>query len=385
MAPAGGLSQRSEPVIGWAEGLDRLGLIDPTEWEDRKPPDIQWMVEGCFARGSVAILAGDGGLGKSLLMQQLCTAVSTGQRWLGLETMPARAMAVFCEDDKDELWRRQDRINQHYGSTMGSIAECFRPMTRAGQENALMTFEKFSDEPKFTPFWHVLKGAIDHLQADLVIIDTVADVFTGNEINRTQVRRFITHLRRLAIKIQGCVILTQHPSNTGMASGSGRAGSNAWHNSVRSRLYLTSRAMPAGMESDGTERFLQTMKNNYGPYGGKIGLRWKDGVFIRTDDNLGYPINVVDRLEADNLIRSGLRFLVENGTMVRSDTTSRAGLAHLIPQLPDSTGLSWQYVASAQERLVADASIKRVTLGSPPRVYLRCPDQCYPGETRPLL
>ncbi len=45
------------------------------------------------------MLGGDGGIGKSLVAQQLLTAAAIGQRWLELPTRPCKGIGFFCEDD----------------------------------------------------------------------------------------------------------------------------------------------------------------------------------------------------------------------------------------------------------------------------------------------
>jgi RecA-family ATPase len=249
-------------------------------WENAHAPALDWLVQGAFVKGSVAILAGDGGLGKSLLMQQLMTASWTGQNWLGMRTQKCRSLAVFCEDDIDELHRRQERINEHYGCGMRDL-EGVMIESRPGRDCVLMQFKQWGGDGRETPMLAQVKHAARTHGAKIVILDTVADVFSGNEVDRNQPRTFIRALRQLALEIQGVVILTQHPSNEGMASGTGRSGSTGWHNSVRSRLYLTK---PKGTDDTQTnERLLKTMKQNAGPFGGKISLTWEKGVFKLTD------------------------------------------------------------------------------------------------------
>jgi RecA-family ATPase len=76
-------------------------------------------------------------------------------------------------------------------------------------------------------------------RADVVIVDTIADVFAGSEIDRMQVNAFVKScLGRLAQEIGGSVIALGHPSMAGKQSGEGESGSTAWSNAVRSRLYL---------------------------------------------------------------------------------------------------------------------------------------------------
>lgn len=72
----------------------------------------------------------------------------------------------------------------------------------------------------------------------LVVLDTLADLFGGDENNRTQARRFIGICRHLAIETNCAVVLIAHPSLSGMASGRETSGSTAWDGSVRSRIYM---------------------------------------------------------------------------------------------------------------------------------------------------
>ena len=271
---------------------DDLSPINPVHWHDHRPPAYDWLVDGCFLRGTVAILAGDGGLGKSLLMQQLMTAAAVGEPWLGMATQRVRSLAVFCEDDEDELHRRQDKINYFYDCSYGDL-DPMRIESRAGRDCVLMKFKQWGDDGFLTPmFDQVWSAAVAH-RAQIVILDTVADVFSGNEVDRNQPRAFIRNLRRLAIAIQGVVILTQHPSVQGMQNGSGRSGSTGWNNSVRSRLYLTTKKMKDG-ESPGNDRVLKTMKANHSAMGGKINLTWENGVFVRTEEETERPYYAAD-------------------------------------------------------------------------------------------
>lgn len=261
---------------GRKSALEAFQPFTPADWIGKRPPDQQWMVEGCFLRGTVAILSGDGGLGKSLLLQQLMTCAALGRDWLGMKVQQCRTMAVFCEDDRDELHRRQWAINLHYDCDMGDIAEDLMIESRAGRDSVLMRFGRWGDDGQTTPLFHQIAYKAKEFGAQLLFLDTVADVFSGNEVDRNQPRRFISELRKLAIAMEGCVVLTQHPSVDGLASGTGRSGSTAWNNSARSRIYLTE-----DKKVPGNQRVLKTMKNNSAARGGKIALKWDRGVFVR--------------------------------------------------------------------------------------------------------
>lgn len=105
-------------------------------------------------------------------------------------------------------------------------------------------------------------------------IDTVADAYAGNEIDRQQTTQFVKMCQRLAQKANCSVAIIAHPSVAGMASGTGLSGSTAWHNKVRARAYMTA------VESDEDLREIKFMKNNYGRQGDSILVRWQAGVFV---------------------------------------------------------------------------------------------------------
>ena len=101
----------------------------------------------------------------------------------------------------------------------------------------------------------------------LIALDTAADMFGGNENDRSQVRQFIGLLRGLAITANAGVLLASHPSLSGITTDSGLSGSTGWHNSVRSRLYFKAAKAAEGDKANPDLRELEVRKNNYGPSG----------------------------------------------------------------------------------------------------------------------
>jgi RecA-family ATPase len=239
------------------------------------------MVEGCFAKGTVGMVSGDGGIGKSLLLQQLATVAAIGapggggRKWLGLDVRPGRVLFLGCEDDEPEMVRRQADINRHYGCEFGDLDEDLLLLPRVAQDNTLLEFENYTRKPKPTEFFNRIWARAAQFGAQYVIVDTATQTFRGNQLVELDVVAYISLLRRLAIKLQGVVIFTKHPSNTGRALGTGESGSVAWNNSVRSRLYLHE-------DKDGLQ--LAGMKSNYGPKLKALPLEWRQGVYVRPDD-----------------------------------------------------------------------------------------------------
>jgi RecA-family ATPase len=145
-----------------------------------------------------------------------------------------------------------------------------------------------------TPLFAALDSWLAEHRPVLTVLDTLADLFGGNEINRAQARQFIGMLRGLALRHETTVLLLAHPSLNGISSGSGSSGSTAWNNSVRSRIYLRRVTTPEGDEADTDARELEVKKANYGKTGLILPLRWQAGVFVAEVKAEG----ILDRLAA---------------------------------------------------------------------------------------
>jgi RecA-family ATPase len=256
-------------------GPNPLHPITPVSLKGLQVPVREWIVPEWIPCGVVTGLYGDGGLGKSLLAQQLQTAIALGSAWLALPVETGATLGVYCEDSHDELWRRQTDINAEYEIDFELAGVHWLP--RLGEDNLLMTFARGVGE--LTPFHsRVLDAALD-LKARLVIVDTAADTFGGNENDRSQVRQFVSRaLGSIAQKINGAVLLCAHPSRSGLSSGEGDGGSTGWSNAFRSRLYLRAPDHENGEKPDPNARVLERRKANYASRNDEIRLRWRNGV-----------------------------------------------------------------------------------------------------------
>lgn len=266
-------------------------------------PPRDWVVPQRVPGRNVTLLSGEGAVGKSLLLLQLSAAISLARDWIG--TLPVTGPVIYlsCEDDDEEICRRLEAIAEHYKATRADIAEQLRVLSFAGRDSVLAYTDRH-DRVRPTPLFEQFKADAVRLRPKLIVIDTVADVFGGNENDRAQVRQFVTMVRGLALEVDGAVILASHPSLSGISSGSGMSGSTGWHNSVRSRMYLT--AAP-DIEDDDL-RLLQVKKANYGPVSENIVLRWRNGVYVPEPHEGSLERAVADR-KIDDLFLDLLRRL----------------------------------------------------------------------------
>jgi RecA-family ATPase len=326
-------------------------------------PERRWLVPGWIPDRAVTLIGGDGGVGKSLLMLQLMASAALGRDWLGFDVPKRKAFAMFCEDDEAEVHIRLKAILDGYAAPFQSV-DGMAWAARTGQENVLMSFPSQGNDPgKPTRVYHELRRRVLGMGARLVIVDTVADTFGGNENFRSQVRGFVGLLRNLANEIDGAVILTAHPSVAGQQTGTGLSGSTAWNNSVRSRLYLTRPPAKEG-EGDPDARLLKRMKSKYAGVGDEIKMTWQNGVLVSDT-----PAGPLDRAIMEN--RAGAVFLEllkwhrSTESNVSATKQSRNYAPNTFAKHPDRQGVSKAAFEAAMHRLLRDKRIVVETYGRP--------------------
>ena len=329
--------------------------LDPITLQDKPVPKRRWLVPNWIPFLTATGLYGDGGLGKSLLGQQLMTSTAIGKPWLGLPVMRLRSLGVFCEDHEDELHRRQADINRLYDCEFSDL-ENMRWLLRFDEANLLMTFEGGQGEP--TSFFDELLYQAREFGAQLVIIDTVADTFGGNENDRGQVRQFVqTCLGRLAREINGCVVALAHPSRDGLRTGTGDSGSTGWSNSFRSRAFLHLPEADGGAEPDLYARILSRKKANYALREDQIKLRWQDGVFIREGAADTGIIGSIIRKKAETVFLELLDALARENRPVSDNSHAPNFAPKLFAMRPERDGYTKTDFTRAMERLFAARQI----------------------------
>jgi RecA-family ATPase len=249
----------------------------------KPPPDLKWLVPDYIPMRTVTLLTGDGGVGKSLLAMQLMTCVSAGRPFLGMECTQGRAFGLFCEDEDQILHHRQLRMSEALHVADKDLAH-FYYLDRAGEDSVMYgPMLEDSRSMDFTDFYFRIHKIIRAIKPILIVFDTAADIFGASENNRPDVRAFIRTLRKLSYDFNAAVVLCAHPSQSGIQSGRGYSGSTAWHNSVRSRIYLTK---PDDGSND-DDRLISGKKNNYGPAQGDLRIRYTAGAFLRIEGDTG--------------------------------------------------------------------------------------------------
>jgi RecA-family ATPase len=280
----------------------KLPFINMSTWDMDPIPERQWAVQDRIPLKQTYLFTGNGAVGKSLVDLQRAVAHVLGKPWLGMPVRQGPAIYMGAEDDEDELHIRLAAILEYYGATFAEvIAGGLHLLSYVGEECLLgIPDNKGIIQP--TPLCGMLREAALDIKPAAVMVDTVADVYGGSEIDRGQTTQFVKLMNGIAVAGNCSVAILAHPSVAGMSTGSGLSGSTAWHNKVRARAYMKAMETERGDEPDPDAKSIQFMKNNYGRQGDTLLVRWQRGVYV-----LESAPNSLERLAEDQKV--DFRFL----------------------------------------------------------------------------
>jgi RecA-family ATPase len=330
-------------------------------------PGDEWFVVRRIPSGNVTLLSGDGGTGKTTLALMLCTTTPFGGDWLGsIVDQPGPSMFVTGEETEKEIHKRLARVLAHQQRDFLDIDGKVHIHCRPADDPMLGRPDRYGVIQPTNFFKRIVEAAHD-TKPSLICLEAAADLFGGNENDRGQVRQFVGLLRgRLAIACNTTIVLLQHPSQAGIASGSGTSGTTQWNNACRSRLYFKY-VSGNGEEKEANRdlRTLEVMKSNLGPRGEIIKARWVDGYFVV--EGGGSPLERMQReAQADEAFLRIAQRLLDQGQPLgpnKSPTYAPAKIA----DHPDAAGISKPELVRAMQRLLDANKVHIVNTGSPSR------------------
>jgi RecA-family ATPase len=334
-----------------------LALIRPHAWRGVPVPPMRWLATRRIPAADATILSGDGGCGKTTVALQLAVAVERGLGdWLGTICEAGPAIVFSGEEPEDEMRRRLECVTRARGLEPEDCENLYFHF--ADPDACLLGTARQNGAIGPTPLFEALRTATLEIRPALIVVDSIAATFGGNQNDRVHARSFVGLFRRLAREADCAVLLLDHPSLSGITSGTGRGGSMDWQNATRARLHLETID-----DQDGAERVLEVKKINYGKPGEKVKLRWQDGCFAMQGETPA-PLQAAAFNAADRAYLACLDRLTEQGREVR-EHPGRGYAPKVFADMPEAQGVTARGFAAAQARLFSADLIHIVTDGPP--------------------
>lgn len=348
--------------------VPRLGLVRAADLAGKEAPPRRSVVEHLVPDRNVTLGFGDGAVGKSLIALHMAACVSLDRPWLGLRTQRGPALYLTAEDELDEVHRRLACICAYEGVEISDLG-ALHILPLAGQDALLAVRDGERGGMKPTRLFERLKMELAIVRPKLTIIDTLADVFGGDELQRVQARSFVGLVRSLSLEFDMATLILAHPSLTGMASGSGTSGTTGWSNSVRSRFYVERTKGADGEEPDQDRRAITVKKANYERLGTTIPIRWVDGVFVRDGDGSDAERAAATERRASAADAVFIRLLgrVRDQGRKVSPSPSVSYAPKVFADDPDAGGFRQSAFKASMERLLKAKSIHVAFDGPPSR------------------
>lgn len=337
------------------------------DWEalnGHDPPARTWLIDHWLTYG-LTLLAGRGGIGKSLLAQMSATALVLGREFLGAITVPQTVLVWACEDDHDEIWRRQAAINSYFGCTMADLKGRLHIESRLGAMNAMwvQSYGALIAGPALKE-WH---EQINDLKAGVAFLDNLAHCFGGNENDRHHVTSFVNGLAPTGSQPVATVLL----GHVARAQGSEYAGSAAWENAARMRWFFGDR-LPDQKPDDAQEpepdvRYLAKRKANYSAQDFKR-FTWGKGVFAPDGAKLVAASYAAQSRKEDarRCVLSALRKVAASGLHATASTASPEYLPKRILELKLAEDYTRKELAEAMGALLVSGQIRNEVVGQYP-------------------
>lgn len=351
-----GADPNHEPQAADAKTVAELPVVSAASFAGKPAPPRPWHVPEWIPGRQVTLFGGDGGVGKSLIAMQLSVATVTGLQWFEMTPRHGPVVYVSAEEDIDELQRRVEDIAATYGVPLADLAD-LHLISLAGQDAVMATPSKPGVIVP-TAVWRGLGARVAQFKPVLIVIDTAADTYAGDENKRPEVRQFIGQLRGMSIHHDLATLLLNHPSQTGLTSGSGTSGSTAWSNSVRARLYLDRIKDDDGKEVAADFRVLTVKKSNYGPPDAELRLRWSAGCFVHDGPMAAGGLDkLAAEAKAERVFCDLLAALIGQGRDV-SPKPSPSYAPAVFANHPSAAGIAKKGFAAAMERLFEAGRIR---------------------------
>ena len=293
---------------------------------DPPPPSYWW--DGYLPAGVLTLLGAHGGTGKSFVALMLAVCIALGLPLFGVPTRRGIVCYFSGEDSGGVLRHRLKWICTALGVSPADLDGWFHVLDATAGEPVL--FHEISEAGRrhgaTTPSYEALKRFVEARSIDVLVIDNASDALDASENDRARVRAFVRALVQLVQARSGAVLLLAHvDKGTSRGDRGGTeaySGSTAWHNSARSRLFMS-------RDKDGSLT-LEHHKSTHGAMREPLRLLWPKGGVPQVDQPASGIVQHIAELGHQKALLKLIHEFTVRGESVGTATTSRSHAGRLL-------------------------------------------------------
>lgn len=231
-----------------------------------EPKEVDWLVDRLLARGKITLLDAPPGAAKTSFAVALTHAVSTGTRFIGLDTVPSKSVWLQFEMSGEDLALKYELLGER---TEGHI------------------FIDPDPEPLRDGYTRLVNGVLRH-GITLVIADLFFDWLAVEDYNDIAQARASMSLVRRFTNDTGCAVLGIRHVFKGASLHSPHAGAGSHIYAGKADFLLT---LEADLEQSDVAT-LRCVKSRYGNLRAwSMSLRLKDGRFLPIEEPQEQPLH----------------------------------------------------------------------------------------------
>jgi len=188
------------------EGMPSRIKIRDAAYALQEQPPVNFIVDKLFSPGSVSLVVGPPGIGKTFAMLHCGVCVGLGQPWLDMDT---RKVGVLIIDEESGERRMARRLGDVLRGAFGKDDTPIKYISLA-QFNLREAGDAL-----------LLQAVIEEVRAGFVLIDALADIMPGGDENAVKdVQPVMMRLRKIADDTGAGIVLIHHANKAGDYRGS---------------------------------------------------------------------------------------------------------------------------------------------------------------------
>lgn len=163
-------------------------------------PDPKWLLKPLFAQGALVVVYGPSGSGKSFLALDWALSIASGSPWLGNEVIGQGPVAYVVGEGKGGIRKRLVAwLREHGAATVPKAFFILEPVQLLDNHDVSL-----------------LLGHLAPLRPVLVVLDTLAMCFSGDENHPKDMSLAVAAAKRIARETGATVILVHHTGKRGL-------------------------------------------------------------------------------------------------------------------------------------------------------------------------